>query len=104
MCGRYFQESFRIASRIGVGALGQQLVGAVNFALGQSAVEWQTEKLPATFFRRQDFQRRRSPAELRRGERRYHLTNDGDAPARQSGLERAERALVVAELEAHVRR
>jgi len=39
--GRYFQESLRIAARVRMDALGQKLVGAMNFALGQATVERQ---------------------------------------------------------------
>jgi len=43
MRGRYLQEGFRIAARVRMGAFGQQLVGAMNFALGQATVERQAE-------------------------------------------------------------
>ena len=79
--GRQLPKGFRAAAGVRVRPLGKQLVGAMDFAFGEIAAERQPQKLAAALFRRQGFGQRCSPAEMRRRERRQHLTNDAKPPA-----------------------
>src|SRR5579863_701066 len=68
-----------------MGVLGDELVGAVDFAFRQAAVERQSQKLTVALLGRGEFRRDRPLAELRGGQRDQHVANDAEAAARRIG-------------------
>jgi len=79
--GGQFKKCLHIAAGVRVRLLGETLVGRLNFGFGKTAVERQSQQLPAALLRRRQLQRDLAPAEFRGRERQKDVAKDGKAAA-----------------------